>query len=168
MTRGKRRHGKRSPIWAWISFFVFGFLIILFGTSIWKKKSPAKVIKTWFARTPSTDPLAEMTKKELIVHSNRQKSSLNSLQEQLDACQDKQSGIEAIINTKTNSLNMRSGPSLNSKVMIKIPNGSQVNILYYDETEFHLDGATGFWCRIRYENQEGWVWGNYLETDAIN
>jgi len=61
---------------------------------------------------------------------------------------------------------MRSEASLEGDIIIRIPTGSEVSILYYDERELLLDGAIGQWCKVKYADKEGWVWGNYI--DPIN
>lgn len=94
-----------------------------------------------------------------------QAATLATVQEQLAECQESNRASKGVINTETASLNMRSAPSLTSDILIKIPNGSQVDILYYDDEELVLDGAIGSWCKVVYAGQEGWVWGNYLITN---
>jgi uncharacterized protein YgiM (DUF1202 family) len=70
---------------------------------------------------------------------------------------------QAIVNVETESLNMRDKPVLGAEVVMKLPVGSVVEILYYDNETYRIGGEYGKWCKIRYTGKEGWVWGNYLE-----
>jgi len=96
-----RRNKYQSPIWSWISFIIFGFLILLFGTSIWHRKSPAKVIKTWFSSAPSEDPIYNMSKSELRIYASDQQMRLDSLTERLELCQE---SVRSSIGTLISSL----------------------------------------------------------------
>ena len=60
------------------------------------------------------------------------------------------------------TLNMRSGPSLSSSIVLRIPANAEVNIMYFDTQTFYLNGEAGRWCRISYAGTEGWAWGNFI------
>lgn len=87
---------------------------------------------------------------------------IDSLSSALDEEKNKSPYRTAIVETTANSLNLRSLPNISSEVIIKIPDSSAVKVLYFDEEVLVLDGVTGKWCKIKYADQEGWVWGNYL------
>lgn len=70
---------------------------------------------------------------------------------------------KALVNTDANSLNLRASSNLTSAVVIKIPDSSIVEVLYFDEEVLVLDGSPGKWCKVRYADKEGWVWGNYVQ-----
>jgi len=134
-------------------------------TSLIQKKSPAEVMKNlWEQAKPDPTLHKNMSKKELVQLVEQQDSTISSLSAALDDCQHDDGFNKAYIATKTESLNMRSEPNLSSSIIMKIPNKSRVSILYYDDIEYFLDGANGKWCRIQYNETEGWVWGNYLKV----
>lgn len=72
-------------------------------------------------------------------------------------------GALGMVNIESDKLNMRSGPSLSNKIILKIPDSSEVDILEYDDEVFYLEGKQGKWCKIRFIDVEGWAWGNYIE-----
>ena len=68
-----------------------------------------------------------------------------------------------IVQVNAPTLNMRSQPSLVSKVLLRIPNGTEVLVNYFDTEKYYLDGIQGQWCNITHANQVGWVWGPYVQ-----
>ena len=66
-----------------------------------------------------------------------------------------------VVRTQTstgNSVNLRYGPSTSSKLVERVPFGSVVEVL----------NDAGEWCRVRWEDHEGWMMANYLEYDGQN
>ena len=61
-------------------------------------------------------------------------------------------------------VNMRSEAILSSSILTKVPNGSKVSILYYDTKEYYWDNKMGKWCKVKYADLEGWIWGNYIKV----
>lgn len=155
-------------MWSWISFITFGFLIMLLGTAIWTSASPAKVLTSWFTRATPERGLDELTKKDLRKIVLEQEQTIKALREQLSRYEENEATNVGIIRTESAALNMRTGPTISSDIVLRIPDGTRVNVLYYDDTELFLEGKKGSWCRIRYEDQEGWVWGNYLDTTKMD
>ena len=141
---------------------VFGLIVALLGYSIYKKQSPSHVIKKLFESDLAPDDIRRLNKTELIELVNNKDSQISQLQQSLDSCLNDDGYQKAIISTSSETLNMRDGPSLESNVILEIPSGSRVSILYYDDRDLFLDGAMGKWCKISYAEEEGWVWGNYL------
>lgn len=88
---------------------------------------------------------------------------IEELSVQLDTYEKNQSAGPAKIRTSSDALNMRNCPSLSGDIILKIPNGLEVTILYYDSEEIELEGQQGKWCKVKYDDQEGWVWSRYLE-----
>lgn len=77
----------------------------------------------------------------------------------------RQNIIRAVIDTKDDSgLNIRLNKSLRSQSVIFAPEGSEVEILYYDNEWMRINGRKGRWCRVNYKGREGWAWGWYLEV----
>ena len=138
-------------------------LSLLVFSSI-KDKSPTALFSdlySWAVGEPSQYP----NKEELTAVINAKDSKIDSLLTVVDELKNKSPYRTAIVNTTANSLNLRSQPNLSSEVVIKIPDSSAVKILYFDEEVLVLEGETGKWCKIKYADKEGWVWGNYLELD---
>jgi len=159
----RRSYSQRSKVWPWISFIVFGLVVVLLGYSVIKKQSPAEVLKNLFASDMEEGDIRRLSKSELIYLVKEKEVIINNLSSDLEKCQNGDGYQKGIINTTSNTLNMRSAASLESEIVIRIPTGSQVSILYYDERQLLLDGEMGQWCRIKYADQEGWVWGNYID-----
>lgn len=159
----RKRNQNRSRIWRWISFAVFAAILSLLSYSVIQKKSPAEVLQKLFSKKGNADPLLAMSKSELREALVQNQSELAKTQELLELCQSNDGYTKGVISTSSNSLNMRSEASLDGSILMRIPNGSSVSILYYDDEELFLDGSVGRWCRIKYADQEGWVWGNYID-----
>ncbi len=141
--------------------------LLLFLVTSWsiissvKDKSPTALIADaygWILGKEVSNP----NKAELKVIIDQKSYLIDSLSNTIEELQDKSPYRTAIVNTTANELNLRSQPNLSSEVVIKIPDSSAVKILYFDEEVLVLEGETGKWCKIRYADKEGWVWGNYL------
>lgn len=158
----RNRYKERNRIWPWVSFIVFGAILSLLGYSIVKKVSPVEAMKTIFSGGEDKDSIYSASKKELIVMVKERDVRITTLEEELSILKSNNGFKRGVITTSSNTLNMREAATLSSSVIVKIPNGSTVSILYYDDQQLFLDGAMGQWCRIRYADQEGWVWGNYV------
>ena len=158
---GRRR--SRPSIWPWISFIVFACIIILLISSLVKKERPDKILLGVFEKKETPTQNKNLSKRELQALVASQDSIIQQLTVELEDCWHDDGFNKAYVNTITESLNMRSEPTLSSEIIIKIPNKSRVSILVWDDVEYHLDGSDGKWCRVKYDQYEGWVWGNYLE-----
>jgi len=59
------------------------------------------------------------------------------------------------------NINLRESPSVNSKVLAKVPEGQSLEII-----EFGFYGVIGenkgFWTNVKFGNQVGWVFSSYL------
>lgn len=64
----------------------------------------------------------------------------------------RQGGSSVCTQDRYGSLNLRTGPSLNNRVIRRIPNGSAVRILR----------SRGNWSRVRYRGNIGWVSNDFL------
>jgi uncharacterized protein YraI len=49
----------------------------------------------------------------------------------------------------------------------KIPNGSPVIVLGYEDHETTLDGKTNRWCKVNFGGKIGWVWGEFLVEKPV-
>ncbi len=116
-----------------------------------------------FTRDLDPNDHNRLTKKELVILVEQQESKIALLESDLEECLDNDGFKKGIITTESSTLNMRSEPSLESDVLLRIPSGSTVSILYYDDRQLMLDGDIGQWCKIKYADQEGWIWGNYVK-----
>lgn len=158
-TRRKKR-GSGNNKWI-LPFAIVMLALWLIGSSM-RGKSPTELFSDvyyWVVGKESPNPSrAEL--KAVIISKEFQIDSLASV---VDELKNKSPYRTAIVKTTANSLNLRALPNLSSDVVVKIPDSSAVKILYYDEEVLVLDGETGKWCKVKYADKEGWVWGNYLE-----
>ena len=53
------------------------------------------------------------------------------------------------------SVNMRSKPSTSGSLIVRVPNGSHVEVI----------GESGEWCNIKYNGKTGWMMSKYLLVD---
>jgi hypothetical protein len=81
-----------------------------------------------------------------------------------DQAADSGSGIKATVVTKEKDpLRMRAMPDIGSGVIGTIPNGTTIEILGEDDKTTTIDGQSGKWMKVRYNNQEGWAWSGFLQ-----
>jgi len=161
MAKRKYRSSKNRtisiPYWVWL----IGLLSVWLCTSIWWEKSPTQLIK-------DTINVVSGKKTEYRSPSEHEASlamlqdSIAALTATIQAMNNATPYRKALVDTEANSLNLRTEADLTSKVVIKIPDSSTVEVLYFDEQVLVLDGSPGKWCKIKYADKEGWVWGNYV------
>jgi len=60
-------------------------------------------------------------------------------------------------------LHLRKDPNSNSALITTIPKGDTVKIIASNGPAETLRGKEGSWNRISFKEQEGWVWGGYIE-----
>ncbi len=76
--------------------------------------------------------------------------------------------IEKIKYTNAPSgLRLRESPNTESKVILTIPYNEKVAILDEDDKSVTFENISGKWTKIRYNKNEGWVFGGFL-TDNFN
>ena len=154
----RRKESNNSKYILPLLFFILTFWLMI--ASI-KDKSPIALLGdayAWVIGNESSNP----NKAELKTIIDKKSFLIDSLTNTIEELKNKSPYRTAIVNTTANELNLRSQPNLSSEVVIKIPDSSAVKILYFDEEVLILEGETGKWCKIRYADKEGWVWGNYL------
>lgn len=67
------------------------------------------------------------------------------------------------VKTKTGStLRMRKEPSETAEILLNVPDGSPVIILGYDDHTSIVNGETGKWCKIKFNDKTGWAWGSFI------
>jgi len=156
----KQRYGEknRNILFRWLYFVLFAIISIWLLSSIITKKSPSETLKNLFTKLPASteDPV------DSIITAQKD-SVIQSLKLQLAQCRGEVSYGRAMVLIESSTLNLRSQPSLGSKILLKIPANSEVDVLYYDNKTYYLEGKPGKWCRIKYADTEGWAWGNYIK-----
>jgi len=156
-TRRRKENNNGKYVLPLLFFLVTTWSII---SSI-KDKSPIALFSDVYAWVIGGEP-TNPNKVELKKIINYKEATIDSLSSVIEELENKSPYRTAIVNTTANELNLRSQPNLSSEVVIKIPDSSAVKILYFDEEVLVLEGDTGKWCKIKYADKEGWVWGNYL------
>lgn len=155
----KTRYGQkqRNPILRWAYIVVFGVLAIWLATSIIAQKSPTEVLSSFFSKLPNPT-----TKNQAILIAEKD-SIIASLQAKLDALEGQGKFKKGMVIVESETMNLRSEPSLVSNVVMRIPANSEVEVMFYDTKTYYLNGKAGKWCKIRYAGVEGWAWGNFIE-----
>lgn len=162
----QRRYGEtpKSRILRFLYFFLFGITAIWLLASIVFKTSPVELISSSVnkieEKVSESIPNADLIDQETKMHKD---SLINKLKDELAICKGEKSYSKAMVIINSNHLNMRDKASLSSSIVMQIPAESIVDILYYDTETFYLEGKPGKWARIKYANEEGWVWGNFLK-----
>lgn len=132
-------------------------LSILFG------KSPSHLISDSFKFM-----FGKKDKMSLNQHQWKQRiaekdSLITSMSSELLACQTAQPYPEGKVVFDGQSVNLRKEADLNSEIITQIPAEAIVYIVSYDERILFLADKQGQWCKVKYDNQVGWVWGNFIQ-----
>lgn len=153
----RKQKSSKVNILKYIYIFVFILLVVWLVLSIVQKKNPLNVLKG------SISELSHNSTTELQKQIAEKDSIISELENKLAVYEgSKTNNRRALVIIDSESLNMRSGPSLNSNIVDKIPANTEVQLLYFDSNTYYIDSQPGQWARIIYGESEGWVWGNYI------
>jgi len=155
----KNRYGQKqtNPIFRWAYLVLFSLTAIWLLTSIITKKSPLEVLSSFFSALPNP----AVKNQELLI---LQKDSLITiLEDKLSACEGLGKYKKGMIIVDSETMNLRSEPSLASSVVMRIPANSEVEVMFYDTKTYYLNSKAGKWCKIKYAGTEGWAWGNFIQ-----
>ena len=162
--QNRKIKARNRRIIRWSSFVLSSLVIMLLIISLIKNQSPSKVLQgMWGSMSGYTDDPMKMNKSSLRIYVVEQQKMIDSLETALEDCTIKK-GQKGRVEVDAPTLNMRTQPSLSSDIVIKIPNGTEVIINYYDTERYYLDGIQGQWCNITHAGQTGWVWGPYVRN----
>ncbi len=159
----KRKKKNKNKLWIGLLIILLTLMVSITGMSIYFKQSPDVTSKYLWHKIsgdpselpPTTDSLlAEISNKNILI---------DSLSNALKKYERVNIHKKALINVESGTLNMRSKPNLASDIIIRIPDSSYVDVLYFDLNYYYLNGNRGRWCKIKYADKEGWVWDGFLE-----
>ena len=162
----RKRYGSQSKTRGLrlLYYILIALLFIWLLASIIFKSNPLDLIKSSLTSFKSESPTEHIISDESSDLPLTAKDSLIvKLKNDLAICRGEKDYQKALVKIESSYLNMRDQASLNSDVILQIPAGSVVDVLYYDKKSFYLEGRQGNWARVLYAGKEGWVWGNYLE-----
>ncbi len=109
------------------------------------------------------DKLQQTPPIDTLLFRIKQKNKLiDSLSSELDAYRKVRVYKKATIDVESGTLNMREKPLLSSDIVARIPDGSVVEVLYFDTETYYLEGEKGRWVKVKYADKEGWVWDKYV------
>lgn len=162
--QNRKIKARNQKIMKIIGYVLSSLIILLLVVSLITNQSPSAVLKSiWGDMSGYTEDPMKMNKKTLRSYVVKQNKMIDSLSTALDECMAKK-GQKGIVQVNAPTLNMRSEPSLSSEIVLKIPNGTEIIINYYDTERYYLDGIQGRWCNITHADNTGWVWGPYIKT----
>ncbi len=155
----KNRYGQKqtNPILKWGYLILFGLVSLWLIVSIISQESPTQVLGNFFSKIPnpaSEDRIALIAEKDSIIA---------SMTKRLEKCEGSTKFKRGMVIVDSETMNMRSKPSLISEILLRIPANSEVEVMFYDTQTFFLDNKAGKWCKIKYAGTEGWAWGNFIE-----
>ena len=158
----KRKRGTKNNYKLWILTILLVISIILTGFSIYLKQSPDVSTKYLWSKITGKEMLLPPQVDSLLTEINKKDTLIDSLRNVLKKYEKIKIHKKALVNVESGTLNMRSKPSLASDILIRIPDSSYVDVLYYDLNYYYLNGSRGRWCKIRYADKEGWVWDGFI------
>lgn len=160
MYRNRRRRNQ-VPLRKYLYYGFLGTMSVWFLASIIAGQSPTTLVKYYWAKITNQDLTPYRSANELSTLLLSKETEVEALHARIDSMESSQYNI-ATVSVDSPTLNLRSANTLNSEILFKIPNGAAVEILYYDTENLILKGKTGQWCKVKYADKEGWVWGNFL------
>lgn len=164
MSRRKRSHSRKTGDgYNYIYFTIFFLITAWLLSSIYFRKNPSALLKDTYLRISGQTEQVSKTAEEWNALLETKNQEILSLQDSIKALYDANPYQMATVETDQSSLNLRSDPSLSSEIVVKIPNGNQVSVMYYDDQSLMLEGKSGKWVKVKYAEFEGWVWSNYLK-----
>ena len=135
---------------------LFLLIVLWFIISIVNNRNPLSVLQGGLSKISNDES------SQLLEQIAQKDSLIAELKSKLANYEGANINRRALVIIDSETLNMRSGPSLSSNIITKIPANSEVQLLYYDVNTFYIDAEAGKWARIKYGGNDGWVWGNYL------
>ena len=138
------------------------FLIILVAVwlilSIVKGVNPMKVFTTMSSKDQEEPQISYDSLSTLFQTSLNE---IGTLRSEIDFF--KQSAPTKIVDMNNGTLNMREMPTLDSGVLVAIPSDDVVKVYYCSPDSSIVEGKKGTWCKVLFNDQEGWVWSEYLK-----
>jgi uncharacterized protein YgiM (DUF1202 family) len=147
---------------AGMALFVL-LLLWLILSSIFNRSPVGLMMATVDYMLGSANGKPSLSYTQLKNENERKDSLIAELQNALEMLKKSSGYQQAMVKVESESLNMRNKPALGSEVVLQLPVGTVVEVLYYDNETQRIGGDYGKWCKVRYAGTEGWVWGNYLE-----
>lgn len=155
---GRKRESSLST-YLWIAL---GILLTWIFFSIYQEKSPSATLEDVYHKVLGQDSLVSKSPRSWEKDYQSLQAQSDSIQAELTKCLTSSPYKLGKVSIEDDFVNLRDAASLSSNIIQKIPNGSEVNILYFDTKEYIWDGKMGKWCKVQYADLEGWVWGNYI------
>ena len=163
--QNRKIKARNQRIMRWTGLILSSAVILWLLTSLITNQGPISVLQNlWGNVSGYTEDPMKMNKKSLRKYVIQQNQIIDSLSTALEECEVKK-GKKGIVNVNAPTLNMRNMPSLSSDIVLKIPNGTEVIINFYDTERYYLDGVQGQWCNITHSGNTGWVWGPYIREE---
>lgn len=154
-----RKNPKGNQLWLIISIVLMLWIIL---ASI-LQYSPTGMFRATWMYMFGEDEQGYPNYAELKDQNYKKDSTIAEIQHAFDMLKKSTNYQQAVVSVDSDNLNMRVKPAIGAEVVLQLPVGTVVEILYYDGETYRIGGNYGKWCKIRYAGEEGWVWGNYLK-----
>lgn len=160
MYYGEKRKTQKGKTWMLILLIVMAVWILVASIA---NRSPFELLSAGGKYFLGSETDSLFTYKQLKLNNAKKDSLIRELNDALEMMKKSTNYQQAVVNVETNSLNMRDKPGIGAEVITQIPVAGIVEVLYYDQETYRIGGEYGKWCKVRYAQHEGWVWGNYIE-----
>jgi len=158
----RHRSSPRNKYTIWLLTFLLLLSVLIIGASIYFHQAPNKTSKYIWSKITGEDVELEPTVDFLVKELDSKNKLIDSLSSKLKTYEKINIHKKALVNVETGTLNMRDKPILASSIIARIPDSSFVDVLYFDTKTYYLGGKSGRWCKIKYADQEGWVWDGFI------
>ena len=161
---GKRKSYKNeSSKHTRILYSTIAALILLLIVSAYTRKDPQSVLSDMVQYALGNKDKISKNDQQWELYLSEKQKEIDSLNFIISDLNNQSLPSSAKVNTTSTGLNLRKLPSLDSDVISKIPNATDVRIYYRDNEIQTIGGETGFWVKISYEGKQGYVFSSYLE-----
>jgi len=159
----RNKGAKENKFLLWVLSILLFLSLFIIGYSVYLKQVPNDTSKYLWSKVTGKNYKLAPSVDSLLFQISIKDNLIDSLQTSLKKYEKINIHKKALVDVEQGTLNMRSEPQLVSSIIAKIPDSSLVDVLYFDTKVYYLGGKSGRWCKIKYADQDGWVWGGFIK-----
>jgi hypothetical protein len=160
---GKRKNLKNKERGLqWFFYIIITILSLWIFASIYSRKDPQSVLNDIYQYALGNKAKVTKNDKQWNQYVNLKEQEIDSLKNLIVQLRDQNLPDVATVTTMSSGLNLRLLPSIDSEVISKITDGTEVILFYRDNETLNIGGELGFWVKVSYNGKQGYVFSPYL------
>lgn len=160
---GKRKNLKnKEGGLQWFFYIIITLLSLWIFASIYSRKDPQSVLNDIYQYALGNKDKVTKNDKQWNQYLNLKDQEIDSLKNLIVQLRDQNLPDVATVTTTSTGLNLRLLPSIDSEVISKITDGTEVILFYRDNETLNIGGELGFWVKVSYNGKQGYVFSPYL------